>query len=307
LPALALLLVIDSASGCAPEAKLDVLLHQDLGASGHSGRAAVSGRGGAPDASGAEICDGLDNDGNGIIDDLDVQGDGVCDCLNIATIGQVGPWGNGSSVFKSWLSAHSPTPAVELGDQVITDDLLRPFQVIVVLYASTLDETSNGLTLHAHHAFSVDEVTAFEHWVRLGGGVMTTAGYAADEAKEVVNVNRLLAPLGLGYSRTKLALDGYITDWVEHPLTSEVHNIRTSRGVEPDGSAGLTLARDASRHVALQAGQPDDGHVVVWGDEWITYDSQWRAVGDQQVERFWLNILKWTSPSKVCQVPITPD
>jgi hypothetical protein len=86
-----------------------------------------------------------------------------------------------------------------------------------------------------------------------------------------------------------------------------VHNIRTSRGIEPDGSAGLTLARDASHHVALQAGQPEDGHVVVWGDEWITYDSQWRAVHDQQVERFWLNILKWTSPSQVCQVPITPD
>ncbi len=28
-----------------------------------------------------EVCDGIDNDGNGIIDDVDVGHDGVCDCL----------------------------------------------------------------------------------------------------------------------------------------------------------------------------------------------------------------------------------
>jgi hypothetical protein len=45
----------------------------------------------------------------------------------------------------------------------------------------------------------------------------------------------------------------------------------------------------------------------VWGDEWITYDSEWQDVEDQQVELFWLNILKWLSPPMTCQVPIPPD
>jgi hypothetical protein len=90
-------------------------------------------------------------------------------------------------------------------------------------------------------------------------------------------------------------------------LTDGVSRIHTDIGVEPDGPNGLTLARDQNMHVALQVSQGDDanGHIVVWGDEWITYDSEWEA--DDQVERFWLNILKWTSPSKVCQVPISPD
>ena len=43
----------------------------------------------------AEVCDGVDNDGDGIIDNVDKEKDGVCDCLNIATIGAIGPCSNG--------------------------------------------------------------------------------------------------------------------------------------------------------------------------------------------------------------------
>ncbi|HEX4351359.1 MAG TPA: hypothetical protein VHZ95_00570, partial [Polyangiales bacterium] len=230
------------------------------------------------------------------------------DCLNIATIGQIGPWGDGNNVFQNWLDAHGATPATNLGDQEITEKLLAKFQIVVLLYASTKDVTNDGQTLHAHHAFTNREVEAFTNWVKKGNGVMTTSGYTSDEGSEVENVNKLLAPFGLGYSKTKLSLDGDITDWTAgHPLTDGVSRIHTDIGVEPDGPNGLTLARDQNMHVALQVSQGDDanGHIVVWGDEWITYDSEWEA--DDQVERFWLNILKWTSPSKVCQVPISPD
>jgi hypothetical protein len=47
--------------------------------------------------------------------------------------------------------------------------------------------------------------------------------------------------------------------------------------------------------------------VVVWDDEWLTYDSEWTDLEDQQVELFWLNILSWLSPPEACQVPIPPD
>lgn len=257
--------------------------------------------------SGAEVCDGTDNDGNGITDDVDVDSDGVCDCLNIATIGEIGPWSDGGNVFENWLTTRSPNGYVALKDKVLTDDLLKPYQVIVVLYVGTVMVYGNSSrTAAPHHAFSNDEVAAFERWVRNGGGAMATIGYAGDEYTEATNVNRLLAPLGMGYSTTKLYLGGYVKKWTPHELTDRVSNIFTDNGSEPDGPKGTSLAWDEGGRVALQVSQADNGRIVVWGDEWITYDSQWQAVADQQVARFWLNILQWLSPPKVCRVPPPP-
>jgi len=47
--------------------------------------------------------------------------------------------------------------------------------------------------------------------------------------------------------------------------------------------------------------------VEVWGDEWITYNSEWIEHPDYQVERFWVNSIKWLSPINECQVPVPDD
>lgn len=253
-----------------------------------------------------EVCDGIDNDGNDIIDDVDVGHDGICDCLNIATLGQIGPWSNGGNVFASWLNARSPQGAVALDDQVLTADVLRPFQVVVALHVGTMDVVSNKITARGHHAFSDAEVEAFHAWVQNGGGAMTTIGYFSDEAKEVVNVNKLLTPLGVGYSTTNLDLNGFVTDFTSHPLTLGISSINTQNGVEP-ASLGTALAHGPNQRLALTVNEVDKGRVVVWGDEWITYDSEWADVKNQQVELFWVNILKWLSPPNTCQVPIPPE
>lgn len=253
--------------------------------------------------SSSEVCDGVDNDMNGGVDDVDVGGDGVCDCLNIATIGNIGPWGGTGNLFASWIDQRSPLGATALGDQTLTDDLLRPFQVIVILYAATSRLDANGQTLEAHHAFSPEEAAAFQRWIEAGGGVMTTAGYLPDEVSEVANVNRLVNAFGVGYSTTNLNLDGFVQTWQPHPITSGISKIYTANGVDASGG-GLTLASDNSKRLALEVAEPGLGHVVIWGDEWITYDSQWQDVQDQQVERLWLNVLSWLSPVEQCQVPI---
>ncbi len=46
-------------------------------------------------------------------------------------------------------------------------------------------------------------------------------------------------------------------------------------------------------------------HAVTNGISSIRVD-KWADVKGQQVELFWLNILKWLSPPKTCQVPIPP-
>ena len=272
----------------------------DVGGTSTTGGSSQNGGDGTP-----ELCDGLDNDSNGIIDDVDAGHDGVCDCLNIATIGHIGPWSNGGNIFKSWLDARSPLGAVELADEELTADNLKKFQIIVVLHADTTDIENNGLKAPGHHVFATGEASAVEAWVRGGGGVMTTIGYTGNEANEVVNVNKLLAPLGMGYSATKLDLTGNVNDWVAHPVSDGITNIFTDNGVEPDGPSGMTIAHGGDK-IALQVAQADMGRVAVWGDEWVTYDSEWADVDGQQVEHFWLNLLKWLSPPAQCQVPIPP-
>jgi hypothetical protein len=268
---------------------------------GGTGAGATGGGNGA-----SEVCDGVDNDGNGVVDDVDAGGDGVCDCLNIGTIGTIGPWSDGGNIFAAWLDARTPLGAVALGDQTLTPELLAPLQVIVVLHVATEAAVNGDRMSPAHHVFSDDEVAAFGDWVRRGGGVMTTIGYNGDEAAEVVNVNRLLADVGMGYSTRNLGLTNYVREWMPHPVTEGVRNIFTDNGVEPEGS-GETVAMGQGNRIALQVMETESGRVVVWGDEWITYDSEWADIDDQQVELFWLNILKWLSPPRTCQVPIPPD
>jgi hypothetical protein len=253
-----------------------------------------------------EVCDGEDNDDNGIIDDVDAGHDGVCDCLNIATIGHIGPWSNGGNLFAKWLNERTPRGAVELGDDVLTPEKLKGLQVIVVLHAATMTIENSGVTTPALHEFSDDETTAFDAWVRGGGGLMTTIGYTQDEAKEVVNVNKLLLPLGLAYSTSKLDLGGDVQNWMPHPITDGISNIHINNGVEPDSADATTIARGTGDKIALQVLEVDSGRIAVWGDEWVTYDSEWADTKGQQVELFWLNLLKWLSPPTECQVPIPP-
>ncbi len=252
-----------------------------------------------------ETCDGVDNDQNGIIDDVDAGHDGVCDCLNIATIGHIGPWSNGGNVFATWLNQRSPKGVVELADQELTAEQLAPLQIIVVLHADTTEISNGDRIAPAHHASSEAESQVFAAWVRNGGGAMTTIGYTGDEAREVLNVNDLLSGLGMGYSASRLDLSGMIQTWEPHALSDGITAINTDNGVEPDGASGTTVARSGDR-LALQVAELEKGRVAIWGDEWITYDSEWADTKGQQVEHFWLNLLKWLSPPSECQVPIPP-
>ena len=253
-----------------------------------------------------EVCDGIDNDGDGGIDNVDAGGDGICDCLNIGTIGRIGPWSSGGDIFKDWLDTRSPIPAFEIADQELTEDILKRLDVIVVLRADT-SALARDMS-DAHHEFAVSEVNALEAWVRGGGGLMTTIGYQNDEAAETVNVNRLLAPLGLGYDPMNTDLDtGFLETWDEaHPISNGVSKITVENGVQPDADVGTVVARGEGDKVGLVAHQVDDGHVIVFGDEWVTYDSEWEDTDEQQVELLWLNMIKWMSPPKKCQVEIPP-
>ncbi len=256
----------------------------------------------------AEVCDGLDNDCNGIIDDVDVGNDGICDCIMIATLGVPGTWGQGD-VFGAWLSARASNGATSLGSQVLTADLLRPYMVIVVenVNAKLPSDNTGGI----NRAYSQAEITALTDWVNAGGGLMTLTGFS--DPTELTNVNAILGAFGMNYGNQQILKKGAnattvaVTNWFPHPTTVGITEIGVDNGYEAQSgqNLGTVVASQSNYNVgrALEFGQ---GHVFQWGDEWITYNSEWTQHPDYQVQLFWLNIIKWLTPSKICQVAIPP-
>lgn len=266
----------------------------DVGGEGGLNRAdgnmqAGDGSTGGDGSASTEVCDGIDNDGDGQIDDIDVGGDGICDCLLIATLGKPGEWGDGD-VFAAWLDDRSDNGATSLGDSTLTTELLAPYQVIVA-------EDIRG------RAYSDAEVTALRQWVESGGGLMTLIGYGS--ASERTNINKLLAPSGIQYDSTPILAGSPtvpITEWQTHPVSENVTQVGVDNGYEVVGE-GDVIARQAGFDV-LRGRTLGAGKVLVWGDEWITYDSEWTEHPEYQLERFWLNAIKWLTPMNECQVPI---
>ncbi|HLT37629.1 MAG TPA: hypothetical protein VK034_15155 [Enhygromyxa sp.] len=43
------------------------------------------------------------------------------------------------------------------------------------------------------------------------------------------------------------------------------------------------------------------GRVIVWGDEWLTFDSDWQGYAD--IEDFWSQMIGWVKPQDFCGAP----
>ncbi len=267
------------------------------------------GGGGGGSSTAVEVCDGIDNDNDGIIDNVDVGKDGVCDCLKIATLGYKGTAGVGD-VFNNWLNGKSIAGAADLDRQELTLAKLSQYQVVVV--QNVRRGSSFGVGQGIGRSYSQAEIEALRTWVNNGGGIMTLIGYS--DPTEVLNVNSLMAPFGLRYDNIAiLAKTGNstvpITHWVSHPLADNVKILGVDNGYEVlgEGDGGVALVAYSTApgtYDLLRATTYGQGHVFMWGDEWITFDSEWKDHPDYQVERFWLNALKWLTPVNQCQVSL---
>jgi hypothetical protein len=256
-----------------------------------SGGSSGSGSGGSASGSGSSSGGSLFSGDASTASSGDGGGRGAS--CPIATIGAPGKWGQGA-LFMDWLSTQGESASGNLGDQVLTASLLAPYKILV------------AQDLSKNHTYAASEVSALQAWITAGGGFMTMLGYQlAGTPPEGTNVNRLLAPYGMNYGGVpilgQMAGANPVTNWVQHPVTQGITEIGFNNGFDVEGS-GTMLANEQGHNV-LEVQVVGSGHVLVWGDEWITYDSFWSQYPQFQVKQFWQNIVDWFDPNGGCTVP----
>jgi len=265
--------------------------------------------------------------------------DAGCNCstLSVAVIGKPGKWGanpNGDpdTALQEWLNSSSAGTAKAdnyTTRVTLTSDFLAPYNVIIL--ASLSDDSNAG----PFWTFDASEVAAFQDWVvNKGGGVITLTGYSGN-GSEINAPNQLIAFSGISYNSDGIyasyswpvsgcAGSNPLSDWNRtDPVIANLSNGITWVGVDN----GRSINAPADAHVAATVPGPPvknalvgkivgKGHVLAYGDEWITYTTQWNGSGNPktsdptckgalpqdvyQTAQFWYNMIKWSQPSATC-------
>jgi uncharacterized membrane protein len=160
---------------------------------------------------------------------------------------------------------------------------------------------------HLTRTYTQAEAQALADWVAAGHGVLSLAGYA-NTATDGTRPSSLLAVLGLGYDTSSLlagTTPAAVSPLIAHPLMDGVANLEFFGGWAavtpssdggPDAGAAVVVAMVDATHAALLARDYGAGRAAAWGDEWISYDSQFQA--NQGTQRFWNNAVLWLTHRK---------
>jgi len=267
------------------------------------------------------------------------DGSGKCTCIRIAEFGNTGTFGAvqgapGSTALQQWLNTKS-TASVDVFAQrtMLTPELLANYDILI------LQDLTNVIAYGAPSdlwTFSATEVAAVSDWVQTkGGAIVTMTGYFSDAAFEITPTNQLIAFSGISYNaddiiNTSDCSDGLcfcynnaipITSWVTtHPIGNHIKAVGAFRGRSlnaPSSAAVVAKFGNSNVGVAVEVGQ---GRVFAFGDEWVSYTSQWNdsslsqpavnyddpynpCYGKKpsqafQISQFWFNVIDWLQPSK---------
>jgi hypothetical protein len=226
---------------------------------------------------------------------------GACQHLNIAILGNPGT--NSSANFQSWLESAgtsvqriqtaAPTPA-------ITAATLEPFDVVVL----------DWLT----RDYSADEASVLAAFVSNGGGLITMTGYDNNTTDDW-HANSLLVPLEVAYAGPLLDpyAGGSVTSFAAHPITAGITSVTFAGGYAISDLGGTVSTRtpvaflpnadDGGLEPVGEAIQMAGGRAFVWGDEWISFDSEWTTM--PEIKQLWVQIFAWVAPHTACELQPT--
>lgn len=268
----------------------------------------------------------------------------VCPPFNLAVLGKPGKWGanpdgDPDTALQQWLNSSSAgtARADNFTNRVtLTEDFLATYHVIIL--ASLSDDSNMG----PFWTYTDAEAAAFRAWIENGGGAIAMIGYAGDPA-ETRPTNQLIGFSGITY--TSEGVWGP-TDSPKIYDCNQSNALQTWNRSDPliaNLSTGLTaigftngraITAPADAHVAATVDGKNvlvgklvgQGRVLAFGDEWISYTSQWTGAGNPkagdptcegylaqdvyQMSQFWYNMIRWSYPGATCftiidkQVPV---
>jgi hypothetical protein len=237
-------------------------------------------------------CDGIDDDCNGKVDDLDVGHDGICDCIRIGLLGKPGYYG--SNNFQKWLQDRGTTVTRVQNSttEPLTSAQLASFDMVIVDWLL--------------RAYSDTELQEFKGWLEGNHGVLALSGFAP--AYDVSYPNSLIKLIGLQLGGADvISGDNVVDTFMPHAITTGVQSVQFYGGSDVSEIAGgltgthTTFATLKGQTVGVvHEGKTARG--IVWGDEWIEFDSAWAARPD--INRLWANIVSFLTPR--CEVPPPP-
>jgi hypothetical protein len=193
---------------------------------------------------------------------------------NIMVLGVQGAFP--ATMFDAWITSRAQNRASITGNTIVDDAALANTDVIILLSPQK-------------SSYTMAESTAIAAVVARGGALLALTGY--QNGLDLTGFNSALVAIGV-QGLAMPTFSGDVTDLPPHPITAGVDQLPYTGGYEiaapatPIGRVNGLVIGTAFDHQA--------GRVVVWGDEYVTFDTDW----DAMVATFWDNALAWAWPTQ---------
>jgi hypothetical protein len=259
-------------------------------------------------------------------------------CLSILSLGQTAVYGAGSGssdntdAFQAFMNNNFVTLRKFTP---LTDDLLARYDVVV------LQALEDDVNVGTPWSYSQDDEQALQRFVEKGGAVVALSAYGTNHGTEILPTNQLLAFSGISFSPdntfascpnnmcycadSSIAFSSWSTDYADfNRITHDLKAVGIFHGnsVSCVGTDCQIFARHPTYGIVGAAKVVGKGHVLAWGDSWVTYTSQWGLTDRQwdthsecttttgggpytaklaySVPQFWHNVYAWSVPNAAC-------
>jgi hypothetical protein len=280
----------------------------------------------------------------------------LCQPVRILSLGQPAKYGANSgstdntNAFQAFMNSNTKgtaTMEMLLTFTHITDFDLSKYDVIILQALYTNPYDPNGLW-----TYSAADAAALHDWVNnKGGAIIAMSGYFSDTAVEIQPLNQLLAPFGITYDGDNtytsndcpnppslcycaygsIPFDNWSTAVPDITKNLKKVGIFYGRSIMCPGSdcqivGTNTVDSTAQSKIVGVAKVVGNGRVFAWGDEWVTYTSQWGLTPDPQydnaatyaqcvgytpmtsytVPQFWYNVFRWVAQTTCLTIVVPP-